>query len=133
MFQRTDSLQRTMRPQPAVSRSNLARRAFRFCFRDCLCRPKTHWARHTLFDFDIAAEVDAFTCGVRRAFEWVGGFRRDGRSPCDGASKEATCANRVKRREQQLEPRAQETLLVDIALRCESHSVAATCHQRGVS
>jgi len=37
--------------------------------------PQTHWARHTLFDFDIAAKVDAFTCGVRRAFEWVGGFR----------------------------------------------------------
>jgi len=50
-----------------------------------------------------------------------------------GASKEATCANQVKRREQQFETRAQETLLTDIAQRRESHFVAATCHQRGVS
>ena len=46
-----------------------------------------------------------------------------------GASKEATCANQVKRREQQFETRAQETLLIDIALRCESQTAGEVCHQ----
>ena len=58
----------------------------------------------------------------------MGGFRRDGRSPCDGASKEATYANQVKRRGQQLEPRAQETLLIDISQRRESQIVGEVCH-----
>ena len=82
------------------------------------------------FDFGIHAEIDAFTCGVRLAFEWVGGFRPIAEAHVDGASKEARYTNQVKRREQQFETRAQETLLIDIAQRRESQTGGEVCHLR---
>jgi hypothetical protein len=58
----------------------------------------------------------------------VGGFRPTAEAHAIGESKEATCANQAKRREQQSETRAQETLLIDISQRRESQIVGEVCH-----
>ena len=129
MFQRTDSLQRTMRPQPAVSRSGLAKRAFRFLFSRLPLSPQNSLGATHAIRLRHRRRSRRLHLRCSTSVRMGGRFSTSGRSPCDGASKEATCANQVKRREQQLEPRAQETLLIDIALRRESQTAREVCHQ----